>query len=107
MAGIGGAAGGVAAAAIAIQRKKILKTFRQFGAVSVETARSSQDLAVRRSLLFRRMVRTGVVVDCGDDHYYLDEVAEARERQRRLRFARWLVAAMTLAFVVVLVLETM
>lgn len=105
MAGIGGAAPVIAVAAIALRRKRILGKFRGLGALSAESARSRQDLGTRRSMVFRRMERLGVLVDCGDEHYYLDENAEERERHRRHRRAAWILAAVTVAVIAVLLIE--
>ncbi len=107
MSGIAGAGGAVVVGAIAVKRKKILAKFRDLGALSPDSAKSSQDLGFRRSLLFRRMVRTGVLVDCGDGRYYLDETTQERDQHRRRRRAAWLVAVAIVAMVVVLVVERM
>ena len=107
MTGIGSTGGAVAAAAVAAKRRKILGKFRGLGALSAESARSFQDLGLRRSLIFRRMVSAGVLVGCGDDRYYLDENAEERDRHRRQRRAGWILAAVTLAVIVFLILERM
>jgi len=105
MAGIGGAAPAIAAAAVNLRRRRILGKFRALGALSADSARSREDLGTRRSLIFRRMEKLGVLIDRGDEHYYLDENAEERERHRRQRRATWILAAVTVAVVAFLLIE--
>ncbi len=88
----------VAAAVVARRRRKILEAFRDAGALSAEQAVSCQELGLRASPIFRRLVRTGVLVDCGG-RYYLDEEAEARAHHLRVHRFSLLV---TVLFVVLL-----
>lgn len=105
MAFSGGPAGGVAAAVIARKRRKILETFREAGALSAAGATPREELGLRKSVIFRRLARTGVLVDCGDERYYLDEEAAARAHRSRLQRAAVILTLVAVGLVVVLILE--
>ncbi len=78
----------VAAAVAARQRRKILDAFRGADALGEERAVFREQLGLRDSGTFRRLVRAGVLVDAGDRRYYLDEEAAARAHHTRVqRFA--------------------
>ena len=103
MAGWGGAAGGVAAAVIARRRRKILRAFRDAGALSAETATTRDELGLRRSVVFRRLVRTGVLVDAGSGRYYLDEEAAARAHHLRVLRVQLMMAVVAVVLLLILV----
>ena len=90
----------VAAAVAARRRRKILEAFREAGALSAEQAVSSRRLGLRASPIFRRLVRSGVLVDCGGERYWLDEQAEARARHMRVQRVALLVAVAVVVLVV-------
>jgi hypothetical protein len=97
----GGVAGAIAAAAVASRRRKILRAFREAGATSPEGAVPEATLDTHGNLLFRRMVRSGVIVRLPDGRLYLDEAAEDRTRRMRFRIlaAILVVAVIALAWV--------
>ncbi len=87
-------------AAIILKQNKLMRTFRDAGAVSPDTARSVQELGVRNSWVFRRLVSRGVFILVGTERYYMDEqIAEAFVGQRRTR-ALVITALVLLAFVI-------
>jgi len=88
----------VAGAAVAHRRRQILSTFRKLGATSPERAVPESSLDVRGHLIFKRMVKGGVIVRLPDGRYYLDEAAEARARRMRLTI---LAAVLTLFLIVI------
>ncbi len=81
----------VAVAVAARKRRKILAAFRDAGALCAEDARTLEELGLKSSVILRRMVRTGVLVECGGGRYCLDEAAAARaqRRERRWRWTSW------------------
>jgi uncharacterized membrane protein YidH (DUF202 family) len=107
MIGVGGSGGAIAAGAVAAQRRKILRKFRDHRALSAESARSTAYLGLRQSLLFRRLVRSGVLVACGGARFYLDEEAAERDQFRRSQLALWILAAVMAAVIAVLILGRM
>ena len=93
----------VAAAAIARKRRKILETFQEAGALSAEDAKSHEELGLRRSVIFRRLVRTGVLVDCGGELYYLDEEAAARAHHMRVLRVQLIMAVLVVVLFLIFV----
>ncbi len=92
---------GVAAAVAARRRRKITGAFREAGALAAGKAVSRHELGLRSSAILRRLVRTGVLVDCGDGRYYLDEEAEARAHHMRVHRFTLLMTVLVLVLVAV------
>ncbi len=64
-----------AAAVIVARQNKLIRRFREAGAVAPEFARSPEDLGCRNSWIFRRLVTRGVFVETKPGRYYVDEIA--------------------------------
>ncbi|MFZ4573797.1 MAG: hypothetical protein ACOYN0_05325 [Phycisphaerales bacterium] len=77
----------VAAAAVVAARNRIVRRFVGAGALSVETARSLDELGVSRGLIVRRMIERGVLKEAPGGRLWLDEVANAESRRRARRYA--------------------
>jgi len=76
--------GASAAAAILIRKQhELVEHFRQAGAVSPSSARSSSDLGVHERLAWSRLVRDGVLREAAQGTYYLDESAWVALGQKR------------------------
>jgi hypothetical protein len=87
-------------AVIVGRQNQYMRTLRQAGATSVETALPLEQLALRDSMLFRHLVMCGVVQAAVGGRYWLDEpAAEVFVRRRRVR----LLVALGIAVGVVLV----
>ncbi len=95
----------VAAAVAARKRRKILEAFREAGALSADRAVSQPELGLRGSAIFRRLVRSGVLIECGDERYYLDEEAAARAHYLRVRRFALLMATVSAVLLVIWILE--
>jgi hypothetical protein len=66
--------------------KKIINRFRDSGAVSPQTSRTPEELNIRRSILFNRLVKRKVLVEVTADRFYLHENnLEEYNRTRRMR----------------------
>ena len=64
---------------------RILRRFAELNAIDSQSARSLEELNLRRSVLFLRLQRRGVIVSPTPDHYYLDaEMAARWQRFRRI-----------------------
>lgn len=75
-----------AAAVIAMRRKRLVKRFREAGAIDPEHAVTLEALGERRSWIFSRMARQGVFLPAQGGRYYMDDrVAVAFLRQYRIR----------------------
>lgn len=69
------------------RQNRFLGAFRAAGAVSPASARTLDELGVRETWIFRRMVERGVFQQSADGRWYLDEPAAGtfiRHRRRRI-----------------------
>jgi hypothetical protein len=96
--------GAVAAAIVAQRRRRILARFREAAALSPDRARGREELGIRDSHLFRRLVSAGVLVSVDGGRYYLDEEAARRERRRRVTRALIVIGLVVMILLVALVL---
>jgi hypothetical protein len=74
------------AAVIAIRRKRLVRRFREAGAIDLEHAVTLEVLGERPSWIFDQMVRHGAFVSVSSGRYYMNErVAEEFLGQHRKR----------------------
>jgi ABC-type multidrug transport system permease subunit len=66
------------------QRRKIIKAFKKAGAVSVDSAKSLQDIGLANSVMINIQKRNGVIIETRPDTYYLNEVREKELNRFRL-----------------------
>jgi hypothetical protein len=64
-----------AAAIIAIRRKRLVRRFREAGALDLEHAVTLEVLGERHSWIFEQMARRGVFLQAGEGRYFMDERA--------------------------------
>lgn len=94
----------VAAIAVAARRRKILSAFRAAGATSVVAAKPPESLKVSRGLLFRRLLKSGVLKEEPGGNVWLDEAAQAHwERNARRLMVTMFVLALVVACVLMLI----
>jgi len=75
-----------AAAVISIRRKRLVRRFREAGAIDLEHAVTLEALGERPSWIFDQMMRQGAFLSAPGGRYYMDErVAVEFLRQRRNR----------------------
>lgn len=84
-----------AAAVIMLRRKRLIRRFREVGALDEQHAVIFDSLGERRSWTFNQMVNHRVFVQTADGRFYLDELA-AEEFMRRCRWRALIVAAIFL-----------
>lgn len=82
------------------KRRRLLRRFRDVGAIDVDHAVTLQTLGMSLSRIFSRLVRRNVFVAVPDGRYYLDEVAASRFLHRKRIEALVVVGVMLLAFLV-------
>jgi len=71
---------------IVIRIKKLINRFKDSGTTSIRAARSTEELNVRRSFIFRRLVKRNVLVEAVPGKFYLkEENLEGYYRDRRIR----------------------
>jgi len=89
-----------AAAVILIQMRKIINGFRAANATSPVTAIVPSEHGIRRSIIFNRLVRDGVLVPVNEERFYLDEEREVEVQKRRRKTALFLVALIIIGILV-------
>lgn len=73
--------------------KRYIRIFREAGATNPANAIVPGKHGIRTSMVFKKLVRQGVLVQVGnEERYYLDEVQEAMHRKRRLVLAGIVIA---------------
>jgi len=71
---------------VVIRIKKLINQFKDSGTISADTAKTTEELNIRRSFLFRRLVRRNVFIEVAPDKFYLEENnLEEYYRNRRIR----------------------
>ena len=88
---------------IAARQNQYIRTFRQAGALSPGTAIKLKDYKLRKSIIFDKLLRQGVVAPAGEDRYYLDQQREEEVRKRRIPL---LIALLVIVLIVLLVIWT-
>ncbi len=91
-----------------IKQKRFIKSFQRAGAIDEAHACSLDELHLRMSPLFRRMVIQGIFIACSDDRYYLNvPVATLYQsgRQYFLRIIFLLFLILLLAFITGILLK--
>lgn len=98
--------GASAAAAVLIRKEQeLVEHFKQAGAVSPSSARSSSDLGVHERLAWSRLASHEVIREAAPGTYYLDEPAWVALGQRRRRMA-FILTIFVVALAVALVIVT-
>jgi hypothetical protein len=67
-------------------QKDVVRTFREAGAFSVELSKSLSDMGLSESMVFRKLVRNGVIVHAGSRTYFLDEKQWLGYRMNRVKW---------------------
>jgi hypothetical protein len=68
------------------KHRHIIGKFRQTGAFSVNLSKSIRDLGLEESVVFRKLIRQGVIVHAGSRTYFLDEQQWLRHRMNRVKW---------------------
>lgn len=90
-----------AAAVIAMRRRRLVRRFREAGAINLEHAVTLEALGERHTWVFDRMMGAGVFLGAPDGRYFMDEAA-ATEYQHRCRVRAWVGAGVCLLVFLVL-----
>jgi hypothetical protein len=71
-----------------LAQNRIMRRYAEAGATTPEKARRPEDLGLRESWIFLRLVNAGVLVECGEGRYRIDPEAVrifvARRRRRAI-----------------------
>ncbi|MCK4944308.1 MAG: hypothetical protein KAS65_12070 [Candidatus Aminicenantes bacterium] len=68
------------------KQRHIIGKFRQTGAFSVDLSKSLRDLDLGESVVFKKLVRHGVIVHAGSRTYFLDERQLMKYRMNRVKW---------------------
>ena len=94
-------AGATVATIVAGKQEAYLRRFREANATDVGQAKSLEELACSRSVVFQGLVDQGVFVEASPGQYYLDvEAAESLASRRRKAVLIMMVLAGVVALVV-------
>jgi predicted transcriptional regulator len=85
---------------VAAQFRKIVRLFQTHEAYSSSTARTTEELGVRHNLIFRRLVRKGVIIESGSGKYYLYKDRLEQYTQMRRKIALFILLAIALALLI-------
>lgn len=90
--------------AIAAKTRKYRRVFKNANATSPETSILPEEYGIRKSLIFNKMVREGVLVALNKERYYLNERRDNEVRKKRqtivLIFLAFLLIAAILSFLI-------
>ena len=70
-------------AAIIAKTRKYIRIFKNQGAISPATSIIPAEYGIRHTLVFKKLLRQGIIIQAGNEKYYLDEIKEEQVRNRR------------------------
>lgn len=82
--------------AIIARKNKLVRMFRNMGAIDSSGAIDISESGIGPSFLFNKMVSDGIFVDRGDNLFYLDEIKEHDISVKRKRIVYLLMFLMLL-----------
>jgi hypothetical protein len=91
-----------AAAVIFLKQNRIIRRYRDARATDSLHACCPEELGLRRSWIFERLIDRGVIVPVADGRCFLDVDAAQRFRAYRRRRALFVVALLIFFFIVVI-----
>ncbi len=69
------------------KRQRIIDLFRESGAISIESAKSIDEIGLSKNVLLEIQKLRGIIIKVDQNHFYLDETREKRVKQYRKIFA--------------------
>ena len=94
-----------APAIIAMKIRKIINQFEQRGAFTPDRAISLEEMGLSDSLIFRRLVSRGVIVEAWQNRYYLNQGNLADFYARRRKMVTIVLGVIVLVAVVYMLLQ--
>ena len=93
----------IAPAVIALKIKKIIRVFEESATISPLTAKTPEELGLHPGMMFGRLVRMDVLVEVGDNRYYLNYANLATyEEAKQRRIFRVIILLAFLAFLLLI-----
>ncbi len=97
--------GATAATVVAARINKYIRRLREKGATSPEKAVTLEDIHMRRSLIFRRLVKREVIVRKGEDKYWLNLQNLESYRKSRRKVVAFFLLLLLLMILIVAILQ--
>jgi hypothetical protein len=90
----------IVAVIIVVKIKKLIQRFMDTGTTSPPTAKTPEELNIRTSNLFQRLLRRKVLVETYANRFYLDEEAlqEYNNNRRKIMITVILIIALLIVF---------
>ena len=90
---------------VAMNIRKYLNRFRNTGTTTPQASKTLEELKLRRSLIFKRLLQRNVIIEIGFERYYLHE-ENYKEYSRKKRIAVLIIcAAMILIILIIMILS--
>jgi hypothetical protein len=89
-------------AAVIAKKRKYIRTFKNAGALSFQTAINPEDHHISTGPIFNKLVREGIIVAADSERYYLDEVAEENVTTKRRKIVVFILFVVLLALAIVM-----
>lgn len=70
-------------AMIIARQNKYIRTLKQLEATSARKSINLEEYGIRKSLIFNKLMREGIIIQTYHNRYYLDVAKEEEQRQRR------------------------
>ena len=90
---------------VIIKQNQYMRIFRKAGATDYRTAKTLEELGIRPTGIFNRMVDRGVFVNAGRDAFYIDQDAAAEFVSARRKRALLALVLALLAFLILFLLR--
>lgn len=90
---------------ILLKQKKYIKLFRKVGAIDAEHSISLNDFGIRKSLVFNKMIRRGIFIQCESGKYYINNQAAEDLINLRSRRAKITIIIAVVAFLVFCIIQ--
>ena len=88
-------------AAIIVKKRRYIRTFKNAGALSFQTAIHLKDHHISTGPVFNKLVREGIIVAADNERYYLDEITEENVTTKRRKIVAVILFVVLLALAIV------
>jgi hypothetical protein len=88
------------------KQNRYMRRLRDADAVTPDRAVALADIGAGDSVVFRRLVKRGVIVDAGGGRFYLDRERADAFIERRRQFVVWMIVVALIALAIALLLSS-
>jgi hypothetical protein len=91
------------ASTIIHKQSKYIKLFNKIGAINEEHSIKLDEIGIRKSYLFNRMIYRGIFIECENGKFYIDNESALRfKTNMRIKGLAALIIALVLASIIIL-----